>query len=152
MAVSTRLDSKPRCFRFINAWADHEEFLGVVKQSWEQECEGPPLHVLCSKLQRLRRSIQAWNKERVGNFSDNVRKAEAEVARLDQCMLGGGSENDQLQLHQAQARLSRALAMEEALWKQRSRVKWLQLGDRNTRFFYSVVKQRHMQAVIHGVT
>nr|XP_027082134.1 uncharacterized protein LOC113704429 [Coffea arabica] len=151
MAVSTRLDSKPRCFRFINAWAAHKEFLGVVKQSWEQECEGPPLHVLCSKLQRVKRSIQAWNRDKVGNFSDNVRKAEAEVARLDQCMVGGGSENDQLQLHQAQARLSRALAMEEALWKQRSRVKWLQLGDRNTSFFHAVVKQRRMQAVIHGV-
>ncbi|XP_027182184.1 uncharacterized protein LOC113780598 [Coffea eugenioides] len=98
----------------LNA-ADHEEFLGVVKQSWEQKCMGPPLHVLCSKLQRLRTSIQAWNKERVGNFFDNVRKVEAEVASLEQCMAGGGSDNDQLRLHQAQARLRRALAMEEAL-------------------------------------
>ena len=54
-------------------------------------------------------------------------------------------------LQQAQAHLSRALSMEESLWKQRSRVKWLQLGDRNTKFFHSVVKQRRMQAVIHGI-
>ena len=35
MAVSIRLDGKPRCFRFINAWADYDDFRGVVKQSWE---------------------------------------------------------------------------------------------------------------------
>ncbi|XP_071906092.1 uncharacterized protein [Coffea arabica] len=151
MAVSTRLDGKPRCFRFINAWADYDDFRGVVKQSWEQECMGPPVHVLCRKLQRLRPIIQAWNKDRVGNFSNNVRKAEAEVAGLEQGMVGGGSDNELLRLHQAQARLNRALAMEEVLWKQRSRVKWLQLGDRNTKFFHSVVKQRRMQAVIHGI-
>ena len=87
MAVTTRLDGKPRCFRFINAWAGHEDFLGVVRQSWEQECMGPPLYVLCRKLQRLRPCIQAWNKDRVGNFSDNVREAEAEVVALEQCMV-----------------------------------------------------------------
>ena len=41
--------------------------------------------------------------------------------------------------------------MEEFLWKQRSRVKRLQLKDRNMKFFHSVVKQQRIQAVIHWV-
>ncbi|XP_071939025.1 uncharacterized protein [Coffea arabica] len=87
---------KPRPFRFINAWAEHEEFLGVVRKSWEQECTGLPLHVLCSKLQRLRKCIQPWNRERVGNFTANVREAEAEVARLEQAMEDGGTNEAQV--------------------------------------------------------
>lgn len=41
--------------------------------------------------------------------------------------------------------------MEESLWRQRARVKWLALGDRNTQFFHSVVKQRRMTSIIHWI-
>ncbi|XP_071933853.1 uncharacterized protein [Coffea arabica] len=88
--VGTRLDGKPRPFRFINAWADREDFLEAVRESWQQECGGPPMHVLCSKLQRLKRHLQLWNKDCVGNFSDNVAKAEEEVGRLERRLEDGG--------------------------------------------------------------
>ncbi|XP_027151985.1 uncharacterized protein LOC113752040 [Coffea eugenioides] len=55
------------------------------------------------------------------------------------------------ELQQAQASLRRALAMEESLWRQRARVKWLAVGDRNTKFFHSVVKQRRMNSIIHRI-
>nr|XP_027102884.1 uncharacterized protein LOC113724156 [Coffea arabica] len=151
LSVSTRLDGKPRSFRFINAWADREDFLATVRESWQQECGGSPMHVLCSKLQRLKRHLRLWNKGRVGNFSDNVAKAEGEVGRLERMLEDGGSEGVHLELQQAQASLRRALTMEESLWRQRARVKWLALGDRNTKFFHSVVKQRRMTSIIHRI-
>ncbi|XP_071905976.1 uncharacterized protein [Coffea arabica] len=145
------MDSKPHPFHFINAWADHKEFLGVVKESWQQECDGSPMHVLCSKLQRLKCQLQRWNKNCVGNFSDSVKKAKEEVGRLEKCLKEGGSEVVHSLLQLAQATLRQALAMQESLWRQRSRVKWLVLGDRNTKFFHSVVKQWRMQLVIHQI-
>lgn len=99
ISTSTRLDGKAQPFRFINTWTQHEEFLGMVEDSWQQECGGSPLHILCSKLQRLKKCIQAWNKERVGNFTDNVKEVEAEVARLEVCLEEGGSEMVQLELN-----------------------------------------------------
>lgn len=98
LSAGTRLDGKPHMFRFINAWADREDFLEVVRESWQQECGGPPMHVLCSKLQRLRRHLQLWNKDRVGNFSDNVAKAEEEVGRLERRLEDGGSEEVHVEL------------------------------------------------------
>ena len=41
--------------------------------------------------------------------------------------------------------------MEENFWKQKARVRWLELGDKNTKFFHSVVKQRRLQSIVHGV-
>ncbi|XP_027158272.1 uncharacterized protein LOC113759893 [Coffea eugenioides] len=151
ISTATRVDGKPRPFHFINAWTDHEDFLGVVKESWQQECVRSPMQVLCSKLQRLKRHLQLWNKDRVGKFSDNVKKVEEELGKLERCLEEGGFEDAHLELQQVQVALRRALAMEESLWKQRSRIKWLALGDCNTKFFHSVVKQRRMQSVIHRI-
>ena len=73
------------------------------------------MQVFCSKLQWLKRHLQLWNKDHVGNFSDNVQKVEEKVGRLGRCLEKGGYEEVHSELQQAQASLRRALAMEESL-------------------------------------
>jgi hypothetical protein len=38
---------------------------------------------------------------------------------------------------------------EESFFKKRSRIQWLQLGDRNTKFFYNSLMHREVQNRIH---
>lgn len=52
-------------------------------------------------------------------------------------------------LRRAQAKFRQSLIVEESFWKQKARVRWLDLGDKNTKFFHSVVKQKRLQSVIH---
>lgn len=47
--------------------------------------------------------------------------------------------------------LRRALVIEEQFWKQKSRIKWLAEGDKNSRYFHPVVKERQVQSVIHRI-
>ena len=54
-------------------------------------------------------------------------------------------------LHLAQGRLRAALRVEEMFWEQKARVRWLQEGDRNTKFFHSVVKHRMARSIIHRI-
>ena len=60
----------------------------------------------------------------------------------------GGEHYDSVEgreeLHKAQVELNRALAIQEQFWRQKSRVKWLNSEDRNTRYFHAVVKQRRV--------
>ena len=43
------------------------------------------------------------------------------------------------------------MSNEEQFWRQKSRVKWLRLGDQNSRYFHSVVRQRRFRALIHRI-
>lgn len=45
-------------------------------------------------------------------------------------------------IHDITGKLNAAYAAEEAFWKQRSRLLWIKLGDRNTGFFHATTKNR----------
>lgn len=55
MTLSTRLDNKPKPFRFVNCWTTRDDFLTIVQESWQHQCESSPLQALCQKLKRLKR-------------------------------------------------------------------------------------------------
>ncbi|XP_027098881.1 uncharacterized protein LOC113751977 [Coffea eugenioides] len=110
-----------------------------------------PLQVLCHKLKRLRGAIQAWNKEVFGDIFQVVTQKEAEVWLAEIRMESDESEEPRVNLHLAQAQLRVPLWVEELFWKQKAHVKWLKEGERNTKFFYSVVKHRRVQSVIHKI-
>nr|XP_027082374.1 uncharacterized protein LOC113704698 [Coffea arabica] len=151
ISVSTRLDNKPQSFRFLNFWTSREDFLPIVRDSWKQPCSGSPLQVLCCKLKRLQGAVQVWNRVVFGDIFQAVRQKEEEVRLAEIRMESDGSEAARVQLHLAQGRLRAALRVEEVFWKQKARVRWLQEGDRNTKFFHSVVKHRTVRSIVHKI-
>ena len=40
---------------------------------------------------------------------------------------------------------------EDDMWRQRSRISWMQSGDRNTRFFHEKVSARYKKNLIEGL-
>ncbi|XP_027060834.1 uncharacterized protein [Coffea arabica] len=151
VSFSSRLDNGPRPFRFLNAWTSQPRLLEVIRGAWEPTTQGSPLRVLCSKLLATRRAIQHWNKLHFGNIGSAVNEAEDRLERLEGDTRYGGSNGENEEIHQAQAELNRALTIEEQFWRQKAWVKWLSAGDRNTRYFHAVVKQRRVQGAIHRV-
>lgn len=61
------------------------------------------------------------------------------------------SSEAEVELGRVQAELRHHLAVEEQFWRQKARVKWLQHGDQNSRYFYSMIKQQRFQAAIHRI-
>ena len=117
ISFASRIDNKPRPFRFLNVWMTKPELLEVIRHAWGQEVSGSPLRILCAKLLATRRAIQVWNKQAFGNVFDVVREAEAAVQRAEMEWEGNDSEEAQEGLHKAQADLNRALLLEEHFWR-----------------------------------
>ena len=86
-------------------------------------------------LQRLKETIKKWNREEFGDVQLRKAKVANDIKRVQ----------DLLALNQTDALLDEEerlgkefdviLEQEEVLWYQKSREKWIALGERNTKYF-----------------
>nr|GLL46706.1 uncharacterized protein LOC109193312 [Ipomoea trifida] len=74
----------PKHFIFLNVWTKHEDFLRVVRESWEVPIEGAPMYVLATKLCRLKNVLAPWSKETVGDIFSKLQELEDKVQVLEE--------------------------------------------------------------------
>ncbi|XP_027174386.1 uncharacterized protein LOC113774005 [Coffea eugenioides] len=86
----SRLDNKPRPFRFLNVWTAKPELL------------------------------EAWNKYSFGNIFEAVQKTEVAVQLAEEVADQDDTEESQVALRKAQAELRYALSIEEQFWSQKA--------------------------------
>lgn len=127
-------------FKFEAFWVEHEECFGVVENGWKgiQEREEPWGNIK-SKLKACQRDLQVSHKR-------TFRKADDEIHRLKnqmQLLLNqDGPLENIVEISQIKKKIDDLWHQEELYWSQRARVKWLQDGDKNTKFFYATTIQR----------
>lgn len=128
-------DSKKRkgMFRYDRRLKDNVEAKLVIKEAWKAAGQTS----VSSKISAARHAITEWNKLQHRNsrllIEENKRELEATLT---------SPVNDTTLIQSVTEKLNAAYLAEEEFWKQRSRLLWLQLGDRNTGFFHATAKNR----------
>lgn len=130
-------DPTRRPFRFEAAWLSHPGFKELLVNSWNANLSTP------QALEGLRETLQLWNKEIFGDVQRRKEKAMSELKYV-QDKLEQNPSDDLLQKDQLMKEYEVILEQEEIILFQKSREKWIALGDRNTSYFHTstIIRRR----------
>lgn len=128
---------KSKLFHFQAAWIKHPDYENVVATTWTNSYGDAS-----TKLLHVRDQSLVFNKHVFGNVFKNKRILEARIRGVHR-ELDYWPTSDMIRLEKdLQQQYNQILAHEEILWFQKSREKWVKLGNKNTKFF-------HTQTIIH---
>lgn len=107
----------------------------VFSQLLASPYRGSPQFILASKLKILKLNLKIWSKDVFVHFKNHIAEAESIVLAKEVTFETQPSDPLLRDLNLAKASLHNWLYAKSTHWKQRAKVKWLQDGDRNTKFF-----------------
>lgn len=125
---------KARCFRFENFWVKLPGFMDVVKAAWKEEVSANDPMVI---LQRMAKALRSWGQRKQSFMIFQFQIANELILRFD-------SSQEHRPLSEEERRLKAFLkgkclalaSLERVRLCQRAKVRDLQEGDANTKYFH----------------
>ncbi|WZZ78223.1 hypothetical protein YC2023_098795 [Brassica napus] len=127
---------RSRKFKLDKRWVDNEELRKVILEGWKSP-DLPSHETIMEQISSCRRALSEWRRQHNVNSAKLVEELKEKVEDL---YADDNATTEEIAA--ALKELSDALKAEELFWKQKSRVFWLKEGDRNTKFFHALTKQR----------
>jgi len=129
---------KGKVFRFENWWMNHDSFLPLVASVWNgQFQQSDPAKLLTAKFKALRSALRSWQAQ-LSNLKITIANVKLVISFLDIIEewrdLSLQEWNFRNILHN---KLSSLLHHQQIYWRQRGTIKWVQLGDENTKLFHA---------------
>lgn len=133
-----------RNFKFFNKWATHPQFLETISQHWSLDIYGSHMYILCNKLKHLKGRLKTLNNLHFSHISERVARAGKELDAT-QLLLQNDRDNGNLLELEKQQRLNllNLKSAEKMFFGQKLKCSFFKDCDKGTRFFHSLMSQRH---------
>jgi hypothetical protein len=139
-------------FKFLNAWADRADFMAIVQSSWDSPVDGNRMYQFTTKLRLLKTALQKLHHQHTNNITSRVAQAKAAWHDAQFYLDSNPTSVEANNREREHATLYMQLCKDgKSLPKQRFRINWLQLGDRNTKFFHNSLLHRQVRNCIHSL-
>eukprot|EP00253_Pinus_taeda_P036190 PITA_36190 len=143
-----------RPFRFEAFWLSHPDFNDFINTTWQiyNPIENSKMARFQKKLKLLKEEIKCWNKTTFGNIFKEKEKLLQELKNTQQRIILEGRSTELAQKEQEmEEKLLERDRQEEVSWRQKSRIRWLKEGEKNTKFFHKTTVQWRMRNQISQV-
>ncbi|GKV20736.1 hypothetical protein SLEP1_g30818 [Rubroshorea leprosula] len=153
MLISSSKDWGPKPFRSLDCWFEIKEFSPFVHEKWNSyNVEGWKGFRLKEKFKLLKNDLKEWNMEVFGYIDRNLKKIRGEIKNLDDKAENGElSETEIEQRRSCFQQFWEWNLRKDSLLCQKSRQKWLQEGDANSKYFHGCIVKRRRRNGIEGV-
>nr|XP_009759334.1 PREDICTED: uncharacterized protein LOC104211894 [Nicotiana sylvestris] len=132
---------KNRSFRFFNCISDHPQFIQHVEQVWNVDGAQERMQEVWNKLKRVKESIKGINTQHYQGVENRITEARKKLLAVQEEMSGRVQQPDLIEKEKTlKYELEKWSLIEESIYKQRSRVQWLILGDSNSAYFFAQMK------------
>ena len=143
--VGERVKGK-KPFKFINAIAEMQEFRPMVEAYWKTT---EPVYMSTStmfrftkKLKALKPKIRQLAKEKMGNLVKRTKEAHDTLCQKQEENLKSPSPQAMIEETEAHEKWELLAEIEEKYLKQKSKLHWMQVGDKNNKTFHRAVMAR----------
>ncbi|KAK3229325.1 hypothetical protein Dsin_001206 [Dipteronia sinensis] len=142
----------PSPFRIFNGWMEDQFLTAQIKRNWiGSKVKGSSSSRLQLKLKAAMYVIKKWAVEKSKDRL-STKDCESRLGKLEENgVLEGWSDSLRKERVSIMAEFWKILRVEEQEWRQKSRVKWLTEGDRNSRFFHCVANGRRRNNLIEDI-
>lgn len=153
--MAVEVAGKRKSFKFTNVIAETSEFKETIENYWK---ETQPLFQSASALFRfskylkgLKPHIRSLSKNKLGALTTKVKEAFSDLCEKQERLMEAPSLENVRAEHDAAVRWQRVSDIEEKVLKQRSKLHWLQVGDKNNKAFHNAAKIRETRNAIREI-
>ncbi|GLT29391.1 hypothetical protein SLA2020_042630 [Shorea laevis] len=130
--LASQIQQIAKPYRFEAAWLTLVDFKDVFNNAWAAHDQSLPL-----AINAVQTTCFNWNKTVFGNIFCRKRLLQARLAGIQNSPHYHHSHFLQSLEVDLLGEYHRVLHVEELFWCQKSRIEWITLGDRNTKFYHA---------------
>ncbi|XP_056697775.1 uncharacterized protein [Spinacia oleracea] len=144
MSCNIRLGGGSRPFKFFNYMADHALFLDVVKKVWDVSCpRSGSMFKVWTKLKAVKQGWKELHHKDFAKLDERIEGLRADLGQIQTQLAACPTDsNVQQSERECSETLKKFLHIQESAYRQKARIQWLQVGDSNSKFFFSAMKER----------
>ncbi|KAJ1255254.1 hypothetical protein BS78_K272300 [Paspalum vaginatum] len=124
-------------FKFEASWVKESGCRKVVEDAWKQALE-EGISYVGEATKVVAGSLKSWSSNVLGDLEKRIKQVKTE---LERCRSSGAGERV-VREEVLRYRLEKLEDQVDLFWRQRAHIRWLKEGDRNTKFFHAVCKER----------